>query len=145
MVSGGGYNVIMDVSWQLSWELDGVEYTYDVLGGDGTKLVVGRSVDCDLRIEDGTVSRRQAELIVGDELKLLNLQEKNPVWVNKRPLRKLQMITLRVGDRLQLGQVGVQVGEDLADAGDEGARQCAGCERLVGERHDYCPWCGRLV
>ncbi len=67
----------------------------------GSQVVVGRSRDCDVVINDPNVSRRHAELRRGDEgWELVDLGSTNGVKVNDR---RVEHATLRPGDRIRIG------------------------------------------
>jgi pSer/pThr/pTyr-binding forkhead associated (FHA) protein len=66
-------------------------------------LVVGRSSSCHLVLEDSMVSRRHAELIVGeDSVTVRDLGSVNGLYVNARRVEGSQR--LKEGDTLQIGQ-----------------------------------------
>jgi hypothetical protein len=68
--------------------------------------VVGRSRDCDVVLEDSSVSRRHAELRPdGDRWTLQDLESTNGVRVNGRTVRGAQ--ALSSGDRIELGSAEV--------------------------------------
>jgi pSer/pThr/pTyr-binding forkhead associated (FHA) protein len=94
-------------------------------------LVVGRSSSCHLVLEDSMVSRRHAELIVGeDALTVRDLGSVNGIYVNARRVEGSQR--MKEGDTLQVGQrefILRSVARDVAPTGYE--RQMA--ETLHGE------------
>ncbi|HSZ05152.1 MAG TPA: FHA domain-containing protein [Solirubrobacteraceae bacterium] len=64
-------------------------------------LLIGRSPDCDVRLGEGTVSRRHARLVFRDGAWMIqDLASRNGVTVNGTPVGRCQ---LRPGDRLGLG------------------------------------------
>lgn len=64
--------------------------------------VLGRSRECDIVVDDASVSRRHAELVpAGDGWTLRDLGSTNGVRVNDRPLQPRQV--LEPGDRIALG------------------------------------------
>ncbi|MCC6142731.1 MAG: sigma 54-dependent Fis family transcriptional regulator [Candidatus Hydrogenedentes bacterium] len=66
-------------------------------------LVLGRAEDCDILVEDPTVSRRHCQVSrEGTVLRLLDLGSRNPVLVNGAPALDAR---LRVGDEFALGSV----------------------------------------
>jgi pSer/pThr/pTyr-binding forkhead associated (FHA) protein len=63
--------------------------------------VIGRGVECDLKIDDATLSRRHAELSVnGEALQVRDLASANGVFVNEE---RIDQAELHAGDRLRLG------------------------------------------
>jgi hypothetical protein len=77
--------------------LDGVSYP---LARDVT--TIGRAKDCDIAIDDSSVSRRHAELrLDGSAVWILDLDSTNGTEVNGRPIERAR---LEHGDRVVLGQ-----------------------------------------
>ena len=69
---------------------------------DGSLLTLGRSRDCDIPIDDPSVSRRHAELHRdSDGFTLVDLGSTNGTQVNGR---KIDRVPLQNGDRITLGQ-----------------------------------------
>lgn len=74
-------------------------------------LLIGRSKDCDLHIEDPRMSRRHARLFLqGDRLWLEDLKSPNGTFVNGRRLQGT--VTLTDGDLIALGKSQIRVGSD---------------------------------
>jgi hypothetical protein len=72
----------------------------DWAGGE-QELLIGRHMDCDVRVVEPTVSRHHARLVFRDgKWILLDLESTNGSWVNGTPVRRCE---LRPGDRLRLG------------------------------------------
>jgi hypothetical protein len=68
---------------------------------DGTALLVGRSRECDIRIDDPNVSRRHAELRYdGEGWTIVDLGSTNGVKVGGR---RVSSARLRPGDEIELG------------------------------------------
>src|SRR5271156_6609390 len=64
-------------------------------------LVLGRGSDCDIRIDDHSVSRRHARIQPGtDGFYALDLQSTNGTYVNNEPAKMRQ---LKDGDYLRVG------------------------------------------
>ena len=58
----------------------------DVKLADG-KLVVGRGANCDVVLNDGSVSRVHAELVIdGDRVRIRDLKSRNGTFVGERPI-----------------------------------------------------------
>lgn len=69
---------------------------------DGARVVVGRSSDCDIALDDPTVSRRHAALVHrGDEWWVVDLESTNGTQVNDEPTAEQR---LRRGDRIEFGE-----------------------------------------
>jgi two-component system, NtrC family, response regulator AtoC len=66
-------------------------------------LVIGRSPTADLRIDDGSVSRRHAKLIVGSMLQIQDLDSANSTWVRGQRLRGDHVEDLRQGNMVEIG------------------------------------------
>jgi Protein of unknown function (DUF3662)/Inner membrane component of T3SS, cytoplasmic domain len=67
----------------------------------GSRVVVGRSRDCDVVVSDPNVSRRHAELRLGDDgWSVADLGSTNGVRVNGR---RVDQSALRPGDRITIG------------------------------------------
>ncbi|MDX6449656.1 MAG: hypothetical protein QOD08_2119, partial [Gaiellaceae bacterium] len=65
------------------------------------RVVIGRSKDCDIQLEDGNVSRRHAELRQeGAAYWVIDLDSTNGMEVNGRPTRRAK---LSDGDTVTLG------------------------------------------
>jgi pSer/pThr/pTyr-binding forkhead associated (FHA) protein len=70
----------------------------------GQAQFLGRGAQCDLRLEDPSVSRRHAELrAAGDRLELRDLGSSNGTWHNGS--RVSDWVALRPGDELRFGRV----------------------------------------
>jgi pSer/pThr/pTyr-binding forkhead associated (FHA) protein len=68
--------------------------------------VVGRDgSQCDLSVNDPTVSRRHASICwTAGEFQLTDLGSTNGTWLDDQPVKQ-KMVTLRVGQTLTLGKV----------------------------------------
>jgi hypothetical protein len=72
------------------------------------QVVLGRSRECDIRVEDGNVSRRHAELRrIGDDYWVVDLGSTNGTELNGRPVRREQ---LDDGDRITIGSTEIVFG-----------------------------------
>jgi len=70
-----------------------------VLSGD--RMVLGRSRDCDITVDDANVSREHAELrTAGGAWRIVDLGSTNGVKVNRR---RIDQAELKHGDRITLG------------------------------------------
>ncbi len=80
---------------KLSWANDSVELP------DGQYLI-GRSAKCDIVVDEPRVSRRHAQLEVeGTDVHVVDLQSRNGIFVNDRPVRRVQ--ALAEGDLILVG------------------------------------------
>jgi len=72
------------------------------------QVVLGRSRECDIRVADGNVSRRHAELRkIGDDYWLVDLGSTNGTELNGRPVRREQVDD---GDRITIGSTEIVFG-----------------------------------
>ncbi|SRR6266508_993712 len=69
---------------------------------DGERTTVGRSPDCDVFLDDVTVSRRHAEIVRGgDGFTINDLGSLNGTYVNRR---RVESAKLEDGDDVQIGK-----------------------------------------
>ncbi len=71
----------------------------------GASQVVGRGDDADIRIEDASVSRRHARLILGEHIEVEDLGSTNGTRVRDRTLSEGERVTLAPGDLVEFGGV----------------------------------------
>ena len=88
---------------------------------DGARLTIGRMVDCEIVLDDQSVSRRHCtvEMNAG-QMTATDLDSVNGTFVNGRPIASS---TVRPGDVLSLGSAAIQVVGNSAAAG--AAAACA--------------------
>jgi hypothetical protein len=68
----------------------------------GDRMLIGRSPDCDVFLDDVTVSRRHAEVVRdGARLVLRDLGSLNGTFVNRR---RIESVVLEDDDELQIGK-----------------------------------------
>ncbi len=73
---------------------------------EATTVVIGREEGLGLRLEAEGVSRRHARITHGDgQYRIIDLGSKNGTFVNWEPV---DVAPLRVGDRIDIGKVGLQ-------------------------------------
>jgi hypothetical protein len=107
--------------------------------------VIGRSLDCNLTIEDPLVSRQHARIVIDDEgPRVEDLGSRNGVRINGVPVR--ETTSLRDGDRVRVGTqdlVFSQVGEGgPGHAKTTGVlRLCANCRLPYPREMVSCPHC----
>ena len=66
---------------------------------------IGRSLQCDIRIEDGSISRQHAEVIKrGEEVWLRDLKSANGTFLNGNPIGQ-SPIRVNEGDKITLGKM----------------------------------------
>src|SRR5262245_6673013 len=76
--------------------------TQEFLLAEG-RTMLGRGQNCDVVINDESISRQHARLLVGDDqVELTDLQSRNGTYVAGRPVRDA---TLRGGEQLSFGDV----------------------------------------
>ncbi len=80
-------------------------------------VVVGRSVECDVRIDHPTVSRRQAVLHLGAELAIEDLGSSNGTKVRGQALPAGRTTPLRAGDPIEFGTTLIVVQQRTAASG----------------------------
>jgi len=86
------------------------------IGGDvhpvtQRRIVLGRSRECDIRLADGNVSRRHAELVQeGATYWLVDLESTNGTELNGSPVQRAK---LGDGDRITIGSTDVVFGRSL--------------------------------
>jgi hypothetical protein len=79
---------------------------------EGRKVVLGRSKDCDIRVEDANVSRRHAELRrEGPDWWLVDLDSTNGTELNGRRVSRSK---LSDGDTIMLGEARLRFGKRAA-------------------------------
>ena len=88
-------------SFYLCWvDDDGVAEERQLLQGT---VVIGRSSDCDLVIEDSAISREHARVEVdGASVVIHDLSSRNGTWVNGE---RAESAELNSGDEVALGRV----------------------------------------
>src|SRR5207237_10386469 len=75
------------------------------------RTVVGRSPQCDVVINDDSISRQHARLVVGaDQVELTDLQSRNGTYLAGEPVRDE---ILRSGERMRLGDLAVLLGKHV--------------------------------
>ena len=79
-------------------------------------MTLGRSEQCELRIDDASVTRRHALLHVGDRLEIEDLGSVNGTRVRGERLAVGQRVEVHPGERFNLGSVLVMVQARVAEA-----------------------------
>lgn len=111
----------------------------------GPEVVIGRSPDCHITIEDPLISRRHARVSIGDETAHVHdLGSRNGVRVNGRLIKGEQ--TLKEGDRIRIGTqelvFSIVRSEQRAARPTGYMRVCHACSTPYPEGSLQCPHCG---
>jgi hypothetical protein len=122
----------------LSWHSDG-EISLAELAGDG-RTVVGRSAEADVVIDESTVSRRHAAVLVRAGTGAIeNLSATNPTRLNGVPLAG--SAKLADGDVMTVGNVALTF-HDLAARDRRSGPVCHVCRRENDPADHDCWYCG---
>ena len=74
----------------------------ETFGVEGERTVVGRSPDCEIFLDDVTVSRRHATLVrQGERVTIEDLGSLNGTFVNRH---RVESAPLEDGDEIQIGK-----------------------------------------
>lgn len=111
----------------------------------GPEVVIGRSPDCHITIEDPLVSRNHAKLTIqDDEARIQDLGSRNGVRVNGRHIQGEHK--LADGDRIRLGTQElvfyIVKGQDRPARPTGFMRVCGACGTPYPEGAQSCPHCG---
>jgi hypothetical protein len=111
----------------------------------GAEVVIGRSSDCQITIEDPLISRRHASVVLRDESAyVLDLGSRNGVRVNGRLVKGEQQ--LKDGDRIRLGTqelvFSVVARQERPPRPTGYMRVCHACGTPYPEGAPSCPHCG---
>lgn len=105
------------------------------------EFVVGRTVGCDLVVDDALVSRRHASFrVIGEVVQLSDLGSRNGVSVNGK--RVMGQVTLQTGDRITIGSQELLL-QDVMEQRDFGTTElvrCHGCGTFL-ENGQSCRTC----
>lgn len=89
---------------RLLHRFEGMTLRYELKPGAN---ILGRSQDCDVQLEDPAVSTRHCEILIEpDRILVRDLDSTNGTFVNGTPIQQAE---LRVGDRLALGGLEVEL------------------------------------
>jgi serine/threonine protein kinase len=92
----------------LKWQAKNESHMYNLSDklSRQKRLTMGRSKECQIVLDNMTVSRQHAELFIKkDTIYLRNISSNNPIWVNKQVLRSKQTVELRPGYILKIGGI----------------------------------------
>jgi RNA polymerase subunit RPABC4/transcription elongation factor Spt4 len=111
----------------------------------GPEVVIGRSPECQITIEDPLISRRHARILIQDEAATVHdLGSRNGVRVNGRVIKGDQV--LREGDRIRIGTqelvFSIVRAEGRAPRPTGYMRMCTACNTPYPEGSPQCPHCG---
>ncbi len=111
----------------------------------GPEIILGRSPDCHITIEDPLISRRHARIALRDDRAFISdLESRNGVKVNARPIDG--EVELKDGDRVRLGTQELLF--TVASRRERTARPtgymrvCHACTTPYPEGSATCPHCG---
>ena len=69
-------------------------------------LIIGRSEECNIQIQDALISRQHARLLVqGNQVFIEDLNSTNSTYLNRQRLQPGQRYLVNSGDELRLGGV----------------------------------------
>jgi hypothetical protein len=114
------------------------------------EVVIGRALECFIRLDDAMVSRRHARLEVGrNEVVLADLGSRNGVTVNGQKVKG--SFALKVGDKIGIGHEEFTVlapgaaapGASSTSTGNLELNLCPGCGHAIPAGVNPCPRCGR--
>ncbi len=94
---------------ELLWSKNMKPHTYQLV--DKPSIIIGRRKDCDIVLEDKTISRRHAEIFSEhNRYHLHNLSQTNTILVyTKQKLEHEQRSVLKRGDSIQLASRQIRV------------------------------------
>ena len=72
-------------------------------------VVLGRAAECDIRIDDGSISRNHAVLQLAPELRIIDSSSVNGTWVRDERLAPNQSVEVRLDEAIRLGSVTIIV------------------------------------
>jgi FHA domain len=112
------------------------------------EVVIGRSPDCHITIEDPLISRQHAKIVVSDRsCTFIDLQSRNGSRLNGRPAR--EPVELHDTDRIRIGAqelVFFEMSTEKRSTRATGAmRLCSHCGSPFAEGTEVCPHCGATV
>jgi two-component system, NtrC family, response regulator AtoC len=80
----------------------------EALPGKGA-VVIGRAPECDVRIDDNSISRNHAVLHVDAPLRVIDTQSANGVWINDQRVGANEPIEIQIDQAVRLGSVTIIV------------------------------------
>src|SRR5262245_26695154 len=84
--------------------VDGDEFRTETLPAEGT-VRLGRSSQCEIAIDNATISRVHAQIVVGEELTIEDLGSVNGTFLGDHQLARGERTPFGIGDALTLGSV----------------------------------------
>lgn len=99
---------------------------------DGKGIVIGRSAECDLRLQHQSVSRRHARLfLTGGDWFLSDLRSTNGTLVNGKRISNRR---LKSGDLIRIGAYGLRFENNSVRPAPKSADSTNGAKQVLGER-----------
>ena len=113
----------------------------------GPNVLIGRSDNCQITLDDPMVSRKHARLeLAPDHARLVDLDSRNGVRLNGEPIN--ESATLRDGDRVGIGAqelVFIVADEAHGERRPTGRlRLCVACDIPYSKASPNCPRCGAV-
>ena len=112
----------------------------------GPEILLGRSPECQITIEDPLVSRQHARIVISDEAEIQDMGSRNGVRVNGERITAPQQLSH--GDRIRIGTQ--ELVFFLASRRKRSARTtgfmtvCRSCATPFPESASGCPHCGEV-
>jgi predicted component of type VI protein secretion system len=133
----------------LTWQLPGGQ-ARSYLVTDARPALIGRSAEqCDVVIDDPTISRRHASIYAdGGTFYLRNESATNVVHFNNHyRLAQHQAVPLRPGDSFRIGPVQIQAAARAAQPqGQVPKIKCHRCGNICDYNpEEFCPHCGEAL
>jgi pSer/pThr/pTyr-binding forkhead associated (FHA) protein len=102
---------------------------------------IGRSVECEVRIEDAKASRKHAQLRVGETIQIIDLESRNGTQVGETRLLPHEAFAVDLGARIAIGSTVLVIQRASPDAratagphDEERARILAALEKCAGNQ-----------
>ena len=129
---------------QLVWNVKGQQYK-KVISHD-QHFIIGRSRDCDIVVNDASMSRQHASVSTNEgHFHIHNLSKVNVVHVlsgaKVQTLAESEAHKLEVGSVFQIGNTRFAV-HAIATTDKIFRLKCANCGKLSEPNTKDCPWCG---
>ncbi|MCB1051505.1 MAG: diguanylate cyclase [Acidobacteria bacterium] len=120
----------------IVWKSADVEVVMSLMPGD---TVVGRSRECDFRLDEASVSRKHVVFRWdGESLAVLDLGSSSGTLINQQRLEPGQEVVLRPGDRLVLGHLmGVYQMNAMAGEREEAVREPFRIDEEIGGQLEH--------
>ncbi len=73
------------------------------------EVVIGRSDDCDVRVDDGRLSRRHVKLCIGETIEIVDLGSLNGTTVREKRIAPQEPIEISEGDMIGIGSTALML------------------------------------